>query len=147
MLLISACLAGVPCKYSGGHNLNIRCKALVEQGKAILVCPEALAGLPIPRPPVEIIGGDGYAVLAGKTVVRDKNSVDKTSCFIKGAEAVLAIATEHGIVKAILKERSPSCGSSTIYDGTFTGTTRPGVGVTTALLKNHGIEVVNEKTM
>lgn len=147
MILVSACLAGSCCKYDGGHNLNSLCKELVEQGKAIPVCPETAAGLFRPRPPAEIVGTDGYAVLTGQGYVKDSLGQDITEAFIKGAEAILAIAEKQGITRAILKERSPSCGSSAIYDGTFSGTVKSGVGVTAALLMQNGIQVMSEESL
>lgn len=147
MILVSACLAGSSCKYDGGHNLNNLCRELVERGEAIPVCPETAADLPIPRPPSEIIGEDGYTVLTGQGSVKDKSGQDLTQAFIRGAEMVLAVAKRYGVTKAILKERSPSCGSSAIYDGSFNRITKSGVGVTAALLIQHGIEVVSEESL
>jgi uncharacterized protein YbbK (DUF523 family) len=146
MILVSACLAGSCCRYDGGHNLNKLCRELVEQGEAIPVCPETAANLPMPRPPSEIIGKDGHAVLTGQASVRDKLGQDLTQAFIQGSEAVLAVAKRCGATKAILKERSPSCGSSAIYDGSFSRSTKSGVGVTAALLMQHGIQVISEES-
>jgi uncharacterized protein YbbK (DUF523 family) len=142
--LVSACLLGKHCRYDGSHKLNDAVVALAERQKLIPVCPEELGGLPIPRPPSEITGGDGAGVLAGKARVVTKQGEDVTPCFLKGANEVLKIAQAHNINKAILKTRSPSCGCGEIYDGTFSGKMRAGDGVTTALLKKHGVEVVGE---
>jgi uncharacterized protein YbbK (DUF523 family) len=143
-ILVSACLAGAKCKYSGGHNLVPAIAALVREGKALPVCPETLGGLNIPRPPAEIQGGDGHDVLAGRARVVDKEGRDVTAAFLRGAAATLARAREMGAELVVLKERSPSCGSKLIYDGTFTGTTRPGPGVTAALLQQYGFKVISE---
>ncbi|GAF26348.1 uncharacterized conserved protein [Moorella thermoacetica Y72] len=144
-ILVSACLAGVRCKYSGGHNLVPAIAELVRQGKAVPVCPESLGGLTIPRPPAEIQGGDGYDVLAGRARVMDKEGRDVTAAFIQGARAALARAREVGPEIIVLKERSPSCGSKLIYDGNFSGATRPGPGVTTALIREYGYKVISEE--
>ncbi len=143
-ILVSACLAGIPCKYSGGHNLVPAIADLVRQGKAVPICPETLGGLAIPRPPAEIRDGDGHDVLAGKARVVDREGRDVTAAFLRGAQATLARAREVGAQLAVLKENSPSCGSGLIYDGTFSGTTRPGPGVTAALLRKQGYRVISE---
>ncbi len=142
--LVSACLLGRNCRYDGGHKRNEAIVALAKRQKLIPVCPEELGGLPIPRPPSEISDGDGADVLAGKARVVSKLGEDVTPCFLSGANEVLKIAQAHNVKKAILKTRSPSCGCGEIYDGTFSGKTRAGDGVTTALLKLHGVEVVGE---
>ncbi len=142
--LVSACLLGKHCRYDGGHKRNEAIVTLAKQQKLIPVCPEESGGLPIPRPPSEIKGGDGADVLAGKARVVNKLGEDVTPQFIKGANEVLKIAQAQNVKKAILKSRSPSCGCGEIYDGTFSGKTRKGDGVTTALLKQHGVEVVGE---
>lgn len=143
-ILVSACLAGVNCKYSGGHNLVPALAELVRQGRAVPVCPETLGGLAIPRPPAEIRGGDGHDVLAGKARVVDREGRDVTAAFLRGAQATLAKARKVNADLIVLKEKSPSCGSGLIYDGTFSGTTRPGAGVTAALLREQGYRVMSE---
>ena len=110
-----------------------------------MVCPEQLGGLSTPRDPSEIIRLDGNAVIEGKTSVINNKRLDVTEKFKQGAMETLKIADLYGCKKAILKEGSPSCGSSCIYDGTFTGKKIHGVGVTTALLRQNGIEVISEK--
>jgi len=142
--LVSACLLGKHCRYDGGHKRNEDVVALAKRQKLIPVCPEELGGLPIPRPPSEITGGDGADVIAGKAKVVTRQGDDVTPYFLKGADEVLKIAQTHNIKKAILKARSPSCGCGQIYDGTFSSQTRAGDGVTTALLKEHGVEVFSE---
>lgn len=143
-IIVSACLAGVNCKYNGGNNLNEDIKKMVSTGKAIPVCPEQLGGCATPRPAAEISGGTGADVLDGKGRVIRKNREDITGEFIKGAREVLKIAELTGAKKAILKSKSPSCGCGLIYDGTFSGKLVEGNGVTTELLKRNGIEVVTE---
>ncbi|SHK84355.1 DUF523 domain-containing protein [Desulforamulus aeronauticus] len=151
MILVSACLAGIPCKYHGGDNLIPEVLALVEQGKAIAVCPEELGGLLTPREPVDIETGDGFQVLAGHGRCLCEGGREVTAEFVQGAEKVLQIALEKGITLAILKERSPSCGSSRIYNrvpSALPGVERrvvEGMGVTAALLNKNGIKVISEE--
>lgn len=144
MILISACLAGVKCKYNGDDNLNELAVDLVKRGKAVLVCPEQLGGLTTPRCPAEIEMGSGNDVLLGKAKVITENGNNVTRAFIKGAEETLKIAELVKTKGAILKENSPSCGSTLIYDGSFKGRKKPGEGVTAALLKDRGYLVFSE---
>jgi uncharacterized protein YbbK (DUF523 family) len=146
LILISACLGGVDCKYNGGNNLKEEILKLIKEKKAILVCPEQLGGLATPRVPCEIVGGDGQTVLEKQAKVMNKNGEDKTTYFLKGAEETLKIAKLYDVRTAIFKGKSPSCGSGTIYDGNFSGNKKKGDGVTAALLKNEGIRVVDEET-
>jgi uncharacterized protein YbbK (DUF523 family) len=141
MIIVSACLAGINCKYNGGNNLNAQIRELVAQGKAIPLCPEQLGGLATPRPSAEILSGTGADVLDGKASVINKNGEDVTAKFLKGAEQVLEIAKVTGVKMAILKTKSPSCGCGMIYDGTFSGRLINGNGVTAELLIRNGIKV------
>jgi uncharacterized protein YbbK (DUF523 family) len=143
-VLVSACLAGCECRFDGSSNLVGRVADLAEQGRAVLVCPEEDGGLPTPRPPAEIVGGDGHDVLAGRARVVTREGVDVTDRYVAGARLALEKALETGARKAILKSRSPSCGSGALYDGSFTRTLQTGDGVTAALLKENGIEVLTE---
>ena len=142
MILVSACLAGLDCKYNGGNNLNEEICNMVAKGAAIPVCPEQLGGCSTPRPAVEICGGTGADVLDGSCRIMTKNGVDVTQKFIKGAGEMLKIVNLMGINKAILKSRSPSCGCGKIYGGTFSGKLIDGNGVAAELLKRNGVEVV-----
>ena len=135
MILVSACLAGVNCKYDGGNNYNEKIMELVKNGEAILVCPEQLGGLPTPRVPSEIFDNK----------VITKEGKDVTYEYNRGAKEVLRLCKELNITKAILKANSPSCGCGTIYDGTFTSTKINGNGITAQLLIDNGIEVLTEK--
>ncbi len=141
MILVSACLCGVHCRYDGKAKPDEEIIALLRAGKAIPVCPEQLGGLPVPRLPAEILAGDGEAVLNGAARVYNRSGQDVTEAFVMGAEETLLIARLSGAEKAILKANSPSCGAGVIYDGTFSGSTRAGDGVASALLKKNGIEV------
>lgn len=145
MKIISACLCGINCKYDGSNNLNPYFLDLLARGNFIPVCPEQLGGLSTPRTPCEIAGGTGLDVITGKAFTYTSDGRDVTEAFLKGARETLSIVLNAGVEEAILKSRSPSCGSGIIYDGTFTGNVINGDGVTTALLKQHGIKVWNEQ--
>ncbi|MDR6225081.1 DUF523 domain-containing protein [Desmospora profundinema] len=145
MKIVSGCFAGIACRYDRKHNRVEEIQRLVREGKAVPVCPEQMGGLSTPRNPAEIVGGDGDDVLDGNARVIDKQGSDVTESFVAGAREALAMAQAVDADEAILKERSPSCGSCMIYDGTFSGTKKAGVGVTTALLRRHGIRVVSEE--
>lgn len=135
MIIVSACLAGVECRFDGRSKPNNMIMEMVEKGEAIPVCPEVLGGLPTPRDSQEIINGR----------VITNNGRDVTNYFNKGAREVLRICLENGCKRAILKSKSPSCGMGYIGDGTFSGNLIEGDGVTARLLKEHGIEVITEK--
>lgn len=142
MYIVSACLAGVNCKYSGGNNLDDRIVNLIKQGKAILVCPEQLGGLTTPRQPSEIkIDKDGQM-----RVINDKGE-DVTDGFVKGAKETLNIAKLYNSKIAILKSGSPSCGYGWIYDGSFTKTKIKGEGLTADILSQNGVKVYNEDNL
>ncbi len=148
-ILISACLAGDLVRYDGKQK-RIQDKVFniwLQQGRLVKICPEVSGGLNIPRPPAQIMGGKGLDVIRGKASVQTIDGEDVTRAFLKGAECALSIAQENNIHIAILKEKSPSCGSSLIYDGSFTEVKVPGDGVTTALLRENGIEVFSEHQM
>ena len=140
-VVISACLLGVRCRYDGGHSRNETAMNQKKTYQLIPVCPEESGGLPTPRPPAEIVGGDGHAVLDGKAKVITADGADVTEAYLQGAHHALETAQFHEATHVILKARSPSCGCGDIYDGTFSGTLTSGDGVTTALLKRHGITV------
>ncbi len=115
------------------------------EGRLIPFCPEVEGGLPVPRPPAEIEGGaGGAAVLAGTARILTPEGADVTAHFLEGARRCLAVARSAGVRIAILKEGSPSCGSLRVHDGTFSGRSVPGAGVTAALLAAEGVEVFGE---
>lgn len=152
-ILVSACLAGIPCRYDGQARTVPEIVALVRESKAIPVCPEVLGGLSIPRPPAEIRGegsgnaegtGPGSLVLANAARVETEQGVDVTDAYRKGAAETLRIAQDVGVKLVVFKEKSPACGVHTVGDGSFRGRLRPGSGVATALLRQNGIEVINE---
>jgi uncharacterized protein YbbK (DUF523 family) len=117
---------------------------LAARGQVVPICPEVAGGLTIPRSTAEIVGGDGDDVLDGCARVVTIAGDDVTDAFIRGAECALEVAQRLGISVAILRQHSPSCGSACIYDGTHSGMLRGGQGVTTALLRRHGVEVLSE---
>lgn len=146
MILVSACLCGLNCKYSGGNNETEWVKKLYDTGRTVLACPECLGNMEIPRPPHEIQGGNGADVLSGKARVISKDKItDSTDKFIKGAELTLNIAKKNNVKLAILKAKSPSCGFGKIYDGSFSGKTIDGNGVACQLLIDNGIKVITEE--
>ena len=137
MLLISACLLGCACRYDGKSKPHPLAVELARRGLAVPVCPEQLGGLPTPREPSE---------RRADTVV-SRSGADVTAPFRRGAEQALHLARLYGCKAAVLKERSPSCGSGEVYDGTFSGRLIPGDGVTAALLKANGIAVYGESAL
>jgi uncharacterized protein YbbK (DUF523 family) len=188
--IVSACLIGLKTRYDDTDALCEHVRELVENGKAVPFCPEQAGGLPTPRTPAEITGGDGYAVLGdqadcccwdigdkpnlsdeseqpgrantsnqtnricyadqvnrGRVItgrVITKDGVDVTVNYLQGAKEMLKLARMVGATKAVLKAKSPSCGSGSIYDGTFSGNITRGDGAAAALLKLSGIEVMTE---
>ncbi len=148
LILVSACLLGVACRYDARSCPAAALKGLAVAGRVVPLCPEVLGGLPTPRPPAEIEGAaaglDGGAVLEGRTRVVRRDGTDVSAAFIAGAEAALALAQDLGIRRAILKADSPSCGVGRIHSGRFDGRLTSGDGVTTALLKKAGIQVSSE---
>ena len=146
-ILVSACLLGERVRYDGSDN-EVDHWLLEEwnaQGRLVTFCPEVAGGLGIPRAPAEISDGGGITVLAGKARVFDDRSCDVSEAFILGAQKALSFAQQHQVKIAILKEGSPSCGSSNIYDGSFSGLKIRGQGVTSALFDQYGIRVFNEQ--
>jgi uncharacterized protein YbbK (DUF523 family) len=148
-VLVSSCLLGESVRYHGGD-------ALVEsdvldrwraEGRVVPTCPETSAGLPVPRSPAEIVGGDGVEVLKGGAYVGDRTGKDVTQAFLKGASDAVDLAVAQGARLAILKDGSPSCGTTYVYDGTFRGQRSPGSGVTAARLAERGIRVFNERQL
>lgn len=142
-MLVSACLCGVDCKWSGGNNKNQKVLDFMESMKGTvefhMVCPEQMGGLSTPRPASEIRESDRRVV--------NTEGRDVTAEFERGAELALQIAKKFGCTTAILKERSPSCGVHGVYDGTFSGTIVDGMGKAAELLMKHGIRVIGESEL
>lgn len=147
MKLCSACLLGLKCRYDGKSKPNEKVLALSKKEVLIPICPEQFGGQSTPRPDAEIKGGNGSSVLDKKGRVVEFDGNDVTRYFVDGAEEVLKLAKLFNIKEAILKQRSPSCGSGQIYDGTFSKRLTKGDGVTTALLKRNGIKVISEEEL
>jgi uncharacterized protein YbbK (DUF523 family) len=137
MIVVSACLAGLRCKYDGSDNQHAKVIELVQSGKAIPVCPEQLGGLPTPRSPAEIKDDKVYTI----------DGQDVTEFLNKGALETLRLAQMINCRVAILKQRSPSCGCGQIYDGSHQSKLIPGNGVTTNLLLQNGIMVKSEEDL
>ena len=135
--LISACLLGCRCRYDGASKAHPMAAALAARHALVPVCPEQLGGLPTPRPPAER-RGDRVMTAA---------DADVTEQYRRGAEEALRLCRTLGCDAAVLKERSPSCGCGTVYDGTFSGTLTAGDGVTAALLREQGIPVYGESRL
>lgn len=135
--LISACLLGVACRYDGlSKPLDQETlDALKAKYRLIPICPEIMGGLPTPRIPAEI---------GALRKVTRKDGIDVTENYERGATEALRLARLFDCRLAILKERSPSCGAGSIYDGSFSGTLTAGDGITAALLREHGIRIIGE---
>ncbi|SDT06234.1 DUF523 domain-containing protein [Pseudomonas oryzae] len=147
-ILVSRCLLGHAVRYDGGAHgpidLLLRWQT---EGRVVALCPEVAGGLPTPRPPAEIAGGQGAAVLDGEVAVRTVAGDDVSAAFLAGAAAALALVRAHGIRIAVLKARSPSCGNRENYDGSFSGRRVAGEGVTVALLRRAGVQVFSEEEL
>ena len=139
-ILVSACLfGGAPVRYDGKSKeetseLFIQWK---QEGRLIPVCPEVFGGLPVPRSDAQ---RQGSRIIA-------RNGRDVTAEYIKGAEEAVRLADDENVICAIMKEKSPSCGSSRIYDGTFTGTLIEGEGLAVQLLRKAGVKVFSEEQL
>ncbi|MEG0979588.1 MAG: DUF523 domain-containing protein [Oscillospiraceae bacterium] len=136
-ILVSACLLGIMCRYDGSCVVNQNLEKLREKHRLVPVCPEIYGGLKTPREPCEIVG-DRVLTISGK---------DVTTNFVSGAQEILKLAKFFDCQYAILKERSPSCGYKSIYDGTFSGKLIEGNGITAALLADNGIPVIGESSI
>lgn len=136
-ILVSHCFLGEPCRYDGASRLDRQIIELHRAGHNLIpVCPEVLGGLEVPRSPAEIQSD-------GRVLTQDGQDV--TAAYRSGAERAVAIARENGCTVAILKARSPSCGCGEVYDGTFTGSVTSGWGVAARMLREAGIEVMDEE--
>ena len=146
-LVISACLLGVACNHEGRGSYRAVVDELAQRYRLVPVCPEVLGGLPTPRAAAEIQGGDGADVVggAGEGRVVNVDGEDVTAAYRRGAQAAVTVARAVGARRAVLKARSPSCGSSAVYDGTFSRRLVPGRGVTAAALAAAGLEVGSEE--
>ena len=146
-VLVSSCLLGQRVRYDGGAATAVSevLDRWIEERRVVSFCPEIAGGFPVPRPPAEIVGDGGGAVLRSEATVVDESGKDVTNYFTQGAQSALDTALANNIQVAVLKDRSPSCGSMLIHTGDFSGAVRGGVGVTTALLEQNGIKVFSEE--
>lgn len=142
-ILISSCFLGNKVRYDGGDNLlvNSTLKRWKEENRLVVICPELAGGLSTPRAPAEI------QVIGEKIRVNTITGQDVTGAFQAGANQALLLCQTHSIRYALLKESSPSCGSSNIYNGEFSQQKIAGQGVTTAILRANGIKVFSEKNL
>ncbi len=149
-ILVSACLLGEPVRYDATANrvAGDRLERWRREGRVVAYCPEVAGGLSTPRPPAEIVGGQGEDVIEGRASVVTEEGVDVTEAYLAGARGALETARRAEAPLAILKDGSPSCGSSYVYDGTFSGSEIAGArGVTAALLERHDIRVFDETSL
>lgn len=135
-LLVSACLLGVACNHRGGASPRPAVDALADRFALVAVCPEVEGGLPVPRDAAELTPAGRVVTVAGD---------DVTDAYRRGAEVAVTLARRHDVVGAVLKARSPSCGSHQVYDGTFTRALVDGEGLTATALRAAGYEVMSEE--
>jgi uncharacterized protein YbbK (DUF523 family) len=145
-ILVSGCLNGRPIRFNS-TNVSVESELWdrwESEGRLVSFCPELAAGFPVPRAPAEIVGSTASVVLAGRGSVKEDNGTDVTAMFIKGAELAAERAVAAGCVMAVLTDGSPSCGTTYVYDGSFTGATIAGMGLAARLLQERGIAVFSE---
>jgi uncharacterized protein YbbK (DUF523 family) len=145
-ILVSACLMGFKVRYNGQDKpfLADVLTRWQQEDRLVIHCPELAAGLSTPRLPAELVGGGGLAALNGSANILESDGTDVSQHYLLAACLALKTAQESGCRLALMTDGSPTCGSLKIYDGTFQGRTQPGMGVATALLQQHGIEVYAE---
>jgi uncharacterized protein YbbK (DUF523 family) len=134
-LLVSACLLGTACNHEGKHSRRATVEALTQTYRVFPICPEVCGGLSTPRPAAERVGDR----------VVNVDGDDVTDAYARGARTAVELARAVGASRAVLKARSPSCGSASVYDGSFSRTLRTGAGVTAEALLAAGVEVVDEE--
>ena len=145
-ILVSGCLNGRPIRF---NSTNVLVESEIwdrwqSEGRLVAFCPELAAGFPVPRPPAEIVGSTASAVLQGQGRVEEDNGTDVTDLFVAGAKLAVQRALADGCVMAVLTDGSPSCGTTYNYDGSFTGGTVAGMGVTAQHLADQGLRVFPE---
>ena len=145
-VLVSGCLNGPPIRF---NQTNVEVESPIwdrwaAEDRLVPFCAELSAGFVVPRPPAEILSGDGTAVLCGEGFVVEDTGSDVTDMFMTGAQNTVDHALEQGCIAAVLTDGSPSCGSTYIYDGSFGGGTKKGTGVVAQLLIDNGIQVFAE---
>lgn len=145
-VLVSGCINGPAIRF---NQTNVVVESpvwdrWVAEGRIVSFCAELSAGFAVPRPPAEILGGDASTVMCGIGAVVEDTGRDVTDLFMQGARNAVAHAVQNGCIAAVLTDGSPSCGSTYIYDGSFTGGTKSGMGIVGQLLKDNGIPVFSE---
>jgi uncharacterized protein YbbK (DUF523 family) len=148
-VFVSGCINGAPIRYNE-TNVVVDSEIWdrwVDEGLVVSFCAELAAGFPVPRRPAETVGGDGALVLAGAATVMEDTGADVTDRFLYGAQLAVQHARASGCVVAVLTDGSPSCGTSYVYDGSFTGNTNPGMGVVAQMLADNGIPVFAESQL
>ena len=145
--MVSACLLGERVRYDGRilKPDDIILTRWINENRVIPICPEVAGGLPVPRPAAEILQAGAAAVLTGGAEVIDETGADVSGYFIDGARRALETIQSNGVDVAVLKDGSPSCGSTYVYDGTFSGVRISGCGVSVALLRQNDVTVFNER--
>lgn len=141
-IAVSACLCGEACRYDGQAKECAAVNALAKEHELVPICPEVLGGLPVPRPRCELVAG---APGEGMSRVIDETGADKTDAFAAGAQKAWEIARGEGCELAVLKAKSPSCGTGLVYDGTFSGRLVPGYGITARLFREGSMRVIDEE--
>lgn len=134
-VVVSACLLGENCKYNGGNNYSPAVAEFLQGREVIPVCPECLAGLGVPRPPIEIVGDD----------VQTKSGKSVGAALQQSIAEILAQLSEEQIECAVLKSRSPTCGVKQVYDGSFSGTLVDGMGMLARALQKAGYTVIDSE--
>ncbi|EPW3922509.1 MULTISPECIES: DUF523 domain-containing protein [Enterobacter] len=146
-ILVSACLMGFKVRYNGSEKsrMNEQLARWQQEQRLVIHCPELAAGLPVPRPPAEIMSADGNDVMRGQARIIENTGQDVTEHYQLAAWLALRAAQASGCSAALLTDGSPTCGSQFIYDGSFRGIHKAGRGVAASLLSEHGIAVFSEK--
>ena len=149
VILVSACLVGCRARYDDTivKTVDERLARWTAAGLALPFCPETAGGLPVPRSPAEIAGGAGQAVWTGHARVHTRTGTDVTAAFVNDARLALDACRHFKLHSAVLKDGSPACGATRIYDGHFRGRQVAGQGVAAALLASHGIAIYNEDNL
>lgn len=145
-ILVSGCLNGRPIRFNS-TNVSVESKIWdrwESEGRLVSFCPELAAGFLVPRAPAELVGSTASVVLNGRGSVKEDNGNDVTAMFVEGAKLAAQRAAAEGCVMAVLTDGSPSCGTTYVYDGSFSGGTLPGMGVAAQLLQDHGLRVFPE---
>ena len=132
-VMVSACLLGRNCNYNGGNNYDLRVVQFLEGKEVIPVCPEELAGLGIPRAPIELVDG----------VPCRQDGTSVAPALADAVDRIVRLAQQEEVRCAVLKSRSPTCGVGQIYDGSFSKTLTDGFGLLAKALMDAGIKVTD----